>query len=1055
MSHARASRGYALILVLMVLALLSVGLGTLFAYQEGSARTTGSLLERRRVFYACDGIGRAATVLAQRYMTTAAPTTQGLIDDVCATGGGGCCATETNTATDPSAGACQTRVNARFTRLEAPPSGAGPSALPLITPDGFKIMELAMASTAPSCTGDAQCPNGTCVAGFCRTVAPLPNGPFEGMNARQDTITLGVVAEHNATTQFRCATEQTLTLGKIAMFQFFLFSDMAYTDWHPGPLMRTSGRMHANGNLRLDGAVRIARVTAAGDIGCNGAPPNVSLACNSSTTRISNVASPTANEANFQNFVRNAAWATEALNTYNHNAQDRAHGVPRLQLPIVGDPEVQRGTNAAGAATPNANVVTIDGVPRTVANSRLLIDPVRPNDSLEIAQQKFAHKADIRIINGVWYLRDPANPDVWPGTAIWSDHGGRHFRTAVDDLKRATDAEIDVGQPALEASSDLAWAGRVPQRYSYYGSALGQPRLARDLDTTAAATVRPPAAQRAVVSYGALFRDASAGQHASVYRPGFRSLESNGRIAFCSRKAAADHVGTPTIVDAMRFDVATPPSCRDGDPEPGLDGVSQAAALLAATRSGFRDGWREIRACGDRDKNNENPTNCDGGTDPDRRDGNVLPMNFDIFAFQEALADITPGELGSFFVGREFNGIVWIGAPYPGSENGYGTLGGIARPTQPPAPTANPPAHLGSGRDNATLLRDTPAINNHNGDPADANPEEWTTGKSMPLLVDALGRESRDDEVAALPFPLCSDETAPSREPGSDMTSRGGITFRRPDCNDEATYTRINGIRIINARRLNSNLAPTVAAGGGNDGDASTDADNTIADAIRIPGNGVGANSFANIYTDPPLPETPPLVAVGRLPNGLTVVSNLPVYLLGDANITSDAFAPNTEPGTHWVPFLVGGDVVHPLSNAWDDRNARWALSNGRGDANHRNPRRHASVTRWYIEMLSGWGPSEGGGASGGIHNFPRKLEDWRTCAGIGGNFSGDCPAIIVGSLIIGHAQVYSPPFSENDTGRNPPRRDWGFDEHLSVLDNQPPGAPLFDVAAIRQWKRN
>ena len=125
------SRGYALILVLMVLALLGVGLGTLLSFQEGSADTTGSLYERRRVFYACDGIGRAATVVAQDYITTGAPSTQGLIDAVCTVGGGGCCATTANTSSNPTAGACEAIPAANRTRLEVDPAGNGPTALPL------------------------------------------------------------------------------------------------------------------------------------------------------------------------------------------------------------------------------------------------------------------------------------------------------------------------------------------------------------------------------------------------------------------------------------------------------------------------------------------------------------------------------------------------------------------------------------------------------------------------------------------------------------------------------------------------------------------------------------------------------------------------------------------------------------------------------------------------------------------------------------------------------------------------------------------------------------
>jgi fatty-acyl-CoA synthase len=49
---------------------------------------------------------------------------------------------------------------------------------------------------------------------------------------------------------------------------------------------------------------------------------------------------------------------------------------------------------------------------------------------------------------------------------------------------------------------------------------------------------------------------------------------------------------------------------------------------------------------------------------------------------------------------------------------------------------------------------------------------------------------------------------------------------------------------------------------------------------------------------------------------------------------------------------LIGGDVVHLLSNAWDDQNARWAVSNGQQT-------RRASVTRYHMAILGGWGMTE------------------------------------------------------------------------------------------------
>jgi len=873
------------------------------------------------------------------------------------------------------------------------------------------------------------------------------------MNARQDTITLAVVAEHTATTGFRCATEQTLTLGKIAMFQFFLFSDSAYTDWHPVPMMRASGRLHANGDLGLGGgaALRLERLTAAGTVstmgGANGSLCTA-LPCTAANVRIANRVNPTmTDDTHFTFFRRTATWQTQALADYaNGNAQDSAHGVPRLQLPIVGIPEVQQGFTAANGPIPNTNALTVNGVPRQFSNSRLLVDPVRAVDTAEIREQKFAHKADIRIINGAWYLKDPANPNNWPGVIIWSDHGV-HAETDAEEFR--TDTTSNIGQDALLTLPSLAWASRVPQRFSYYGVfQVGSSRLGRDLPDGSSATLRPTNTnymQTAVVSYGALFRDASAGQHAAVWRPGVRSLTTGLTVAAGRESWCEDFVAGPTtvrILDALAVGsgIGSAPCTTPAAGGP----PSQGAALLAATRSGFRDGFAELEACGTTDNVGGNPTNCDGNpvTEGDRRRGNILPMNFDLAAFQEALADTTPGELGSYFCApgvptcgafmtRPFNGIVYIAAPYPGSERGYAGSGGTDTPAQLPIPgrrnDVNGAAlaqgvNLASHLNPAGLASGSGATNDANAALNDGN---WLAAGvgALPLLVDqgvaGAYQEARDDEVAALPYPLCSDS-------GPGQLTDTGYQFVRPDCGNDQTFTRINGVRIINARRVNSNTPPIAAP--------------DVAEAGFIPA----------------FPGAPVLsaAALGRLPNGISIISNLPVYVVGDVNITSDAWddPANNRP---WVPVLIGGDVVHPLSNFWDDTNARWALSNGQ-------QQRPAMVTRYYMEMLSGWGMSVAAEPSGGIHNFPRALEDWGSgttanCKGTGA-FSTACPAIIRGSMVIGHNRVYTSwrfVDGNGSIGRSPPRRDWGFDDHLLDLEKQPPGTPLFDVAAVKQWSRH
>ena len=280
-----------------------------------------------------------------------------------------------------------------------------------------------------------------------------------------------------------------------------------------------------------------------------------------------------------------------------------------------------------------------------------------------------------------------------------------------------------------------------------------------------------------------------------------------------------------------------------------------------------------------------------------------------------------------------------------------------------------------------------------------------------------------------------------------------GWQFLRPLCANPASradddkMTWINGVRIINARRVNKNTEPTVAP--------------PVAEAAFLPA----------------FPTQPVLSAAGddNLPNGISIVTNLPAYVVGDVNITSDAFATGNEP---WVPVLVAADVVHPLSNFWDDSRAGWAVSTASRTLSSGQVRlagggavvetaaggqRRAMVTRYNMEILGGWGMTVPGRASGGIHNFPRFLEDWGSgsvadCKG-GGAFSPACPAIISGSIVIGHNRVYTlgvgPEQTPGDIGRGPPRRDWGFDRHLEDVKKQPPGAPVYDVAAIKQWSRN
>jgi hypothetical protein len=81
---------------------------------------------------------------------------------------------------------------------------------------------------------------------------------------------------------------------------------------------------------------------------------------------------------------------------------------------------------------------------------------------------------------------------------------------------------------------------------------------------------------------------------------------------------------------------------------------------------------------------------------------------------------------------------------------------------------------------------------------------------------------------------------------------------------------------------------------------------------------------------------------------------------------------------------------------------------------------------------------------NGGMHNFPRFLENWN-----GQRFN------FVGSLIpLYHSTQGLGQYSANSTIYSPPTRDWAFDITFQQPDRLPPGTPQFqdiEPTAFRQ----
>jgi len=827
----------------MLVVVVTGSLGLLFYALDSTVRVSRHQRHQLQSFYACDGLDRIVVALLDDYVSDAgSPDADGLEGWLCGVGG-----------------------------------GCGEALLPELVPEGFELTDFAVDTVA---TG---------------LVAPLATGPFRGLASEQTVlaVTMDLVKPHEEL-PYRCQIRREAAIGRVAGTQFFLRSE-GYTDWFPDDAVAVDGRVHVNGDLCLAGraGLRLGRVTASGSLLH---PQND--ACLTDEGPESGFAE-LATEAGFERFAiwsegtdhgctrcggTDVPWTAWAEATWRGRVLDSAHGVASLRPAVEATPTVQSGADALGLPVDNAGTV------------RFAVEPLPGATDLDVLAASLSHQAHLRILNGVWYLQDPADPTAWPGVPIWSDHPGH----LVSEGEEGVEAwGMPIGQE--DVGDARGWKSQPPHRYSYYRFNPANGRLHV-----------PTPSRDYVVSYGSLTRlDDGVWGPARWVDPGMRPKCKKGR---------GKQLG---LVDAW-----TPAGCGEG--------ASPTARHLDATRGGFRDPLVELQA------------------DTDDR-ANILPMNFDVAAFLDALADDGTGELGSYFcdagdgcfMDEPFNGIVWISLTWPGSMADGQPYAAPGQGDVGPLPTAEQP--VGPGH--------------------------------------AAAQQ-------ALPMPLCTTDRA---YVGDDLT--GGDFFVAPSCDDYGYGDRdADGAARPNAVRI-FHAADLLAEGRGGpvldrDGDGHAD--------------------------------------------GLTLASNLPVYLLGPTNTTSDADDASSEA---WTPFYVAADQVTLMSSAWDDEHAPWG-ERARDTAGGRV----AADTTFCVSVLAGWARSAedpGAAYSGGVQGFLRTIEDW----------SG-ATATFRGALDIGYASVHHrwPPSDEAEVAVAP-TWDLAHDPHLTNLDNSPPGAATYVVHGPTRWQ--
>ena len=504
---------------------------------------------------------------------------------------------------------------------------------------------------------------------------------------------------------------------------------------------------------------------------------------------------------------------------------------------------------------------------------------------------------------------------------------------------------------------------------------------------------------------------------------------------------------------------------------------------MQGTRSGFRDTWTQVglycndgngqrerfldttRVGGTRDIDvaqvGAGNANCNNNTNHDAAKRsllfNLLPINLDVGALAVALQDTSEGELGSFFVGRQFNGIVWVGSFWPGLAHGY---------SQSDAAAQTPIMWPFQGRQ--TDLRQPGPIG------TDVDPAGVTPAAFIPTLVTRAGNGASDATRFNVGFAAGGIDANTGLATGDERLMR-----RAPFMTTDANHTNVPSQRNLAYQyALPVTLCGDVDRGARDvmdDGDTAT-FDNTMNGAPfvvpaceRYRARGASERdelletlgdfetypppSLASRKTmDVPLSARPNALRVinahhldrSAFPRGLTIATNLPAFLLGDTNATSapanrpaDATAITSTTPPDWRPFLIAADTVSVQSNNWEDWKAQWNAPI------RSSSERTSTSTRYHAQFLLGWLESRDGNRDETFY-ITRLMEDWNSAR------------FLRGSIVIGFASSFGGRFNWNsqsngDSGQG----EYAYDYYLDIPDNQPPGAPRFHVTATETFRRN
>lgn len=224
----------------------------------------------------------------------------------------------------------------------------------------------------------------------------IPSGPYAGLSATISPYLMTSTATQ-AGTDAQVALQRQVNSYLIPLFQFGMFSDED-VELHPGPAFTFNGRVHANGNIYVNGNVRfLSKVTTANefvtDVFRNGSPKTASTL----SMQVGSVNSP---------ITMGSVWggplfpgATSGQRGFSPNSPT---GTANTDWESVSVAAAQTGffnqfggqllTRTTGAV-PLLLPMQLGGNP-----TREIIKRSRPDDTQILGQSRYQNKAQIRIL---------------------------------------------------------------------------------------------------------------------------------------------------------------------------------------------------------------------------------------------------------------------------------------------------------------------------------------------------------------------------------------------------------------------------------------------------------------------------------------------------------------------------------------------------------------------------------------------------------------------------------------------------------------------------------